>query len=64
MLLPRYNIYKNFCFLICVQHVLSTKAGFPKIGHDSYSGGHEQQSGKTGAMNSKGAIGDHKVIIF
>ena len=37
---------------------ICTKAGFPKVGHDRYSGGHEQQMGIRGAKNSKGAIGD------
>ena len=26
-------------------------------GHDRYTGGHEQQRGKRGGINSKGAIG-------
>ena len=43
-------------------HVNLTKgcnfiAGIPKVGHDRYSGGHEQQRGQRGAMWCKGATG-------
>ena len=33
-------------------------------GNDIHSGGHEQQRGKRGGMNSKGAIGGYEVIIY
>ena len=38
--------------LNCV--LLYFRSGFLKVGHDRYSGGHEQQRGKRGTMRSKG----------
>ena len=42
--------------LLTYNQEILLRSGFTKMGHDRYSGGHEQQRGKRGAMNSKGAI--------
>ena len=46
----------------CISYAVC-RAGFPKVGHDRYSGGNEQQRGQRGGMGSKGATGGHEVII-
>ena len=47
--------------LIFLKHI--SQSG-PLRGYDRYSGGHEQQRGNRGAMNSKGGIEGHDVVTF
>ena len=47
---------------VCKRYLLAPPSSIS--GHDSYSGGYEQQIGKRGAMNSKGSKGGQLGHIF